>query len=269
MQHDQIFCATGRSDNGRAYWSDEAVSLGYKSESAWKKSGRKVLPSAVPSVVVGQVSRGVGRPLAPILRDLGKDEYDYAADYFFVYAESDTVVSGSTGGSSGSQNGKTEDQPTATTTECSPPAILPYVAGFFDKSIQGKDLAKTDLATSKSVISRPSRRDRKAEEWGYLPEGFDWSRVPKPLVGGMKYQTSQEGATVLMLLPLWRKYDWFGAYVVKYAEVRLPAVPVVSVGFGPMAGRKCGNTNWYSEYETILAIFRPNQQGFLGDWITP
>jgi hypothetical protein len=80
--------------------------------------------------------------------------------------------------------------------------------------------------------------------------------------------TSQAGCTVIVLLPLWRKYDWLHL-VIKYAEVRLSAVPVVSEGFGPMAGRKCGNTNWYSEYETIVAIFRPNQEGFLGEWIHP
>jgi hypothetical protein len=80
--------------------------------------------------------------------------------------------------------------------------------------------------------------------------------------------TSQAGCMVIMILPLWRKYDWMTT-VIKYAEVRLSAVPVVSEGFGPMAGKTCGNTNWYSEYETIIAVFRKNQNGFLGDWMCP
>ena len=83
------------------------------------------------------------------------------------------------------------------------------------------------------------------------------------------FHTSQAGCAVILILPLWRKYDWFGKFIVPYAEVRLPAVPVVSEGFGPMAGKQCGNTNWYSEYETIVAIFRRGQKGFLGAWIFP
>ena len=82
------------------------------------------------------------------------------------------------------------------------------------------------------------------------------------------YKTSQQGREVLFLLPVWRRSDWF-SLVVEYAEVRFSAVPIVCEGFGPMVGKKAGNTNWYSEYETILAIFRPNQKGFLGDWLKP
>ena len=82
------------------------------------------------------------------------------------------------------------------------------------------------------------------------------------------FTTSQAGSTVIFILPLWRKYDWIET-VIKYAEVRLSGIPFVSEGFGPMEGKKCGNTNWYSEYETVIAIFRPNQIGFLGSWIYP
>ena len=32
-----------------------------------------------------------------------------------------------------------------------------------------------------------TKRGRKAEEWEYLPEGFDWSKVPKSLQGGVRY----------------------------------------------------------------------------------
>ena len=73
---------------------------------------------------------------------------------------------------------------------------------------------------------------------------------------------------VISVLPLWRKYDWCNL-VIKYAEVRFSTIPVVCEGFGPMAGRKCGNTKWKGDYETIVAIFRPNQEGFLGEWIHP
>jgi hypothetical protein len=71
------------------------------------------------------------------------------------------------------------------------------------------------------------------------------------------------------MLPLWRKYHWFSEIVLPHAEVRLGYLPVVGNGFGPMVGRTCGNTGWYNEYETIFAIFRASQQGFLGDWLKP
>ena len=99
-------------------------------------------------------------------------------------------------------------------------------------------------------------------------------RVPIPnghLIGEWvekAYKTSQQGREVLFLLPVWRKYEWF-PFVVEHAEVRFSAVPVVFEGFGPMAGRTSGNTNWYSECESILAIFRKNQKGFLGEWLKP
>ena len=32
-----------------------------------------------------------------------------------------------------------------------------------------------------------TKRGRKAEEWEYSPEGFDWSKVPKSLAGGVRY----------------------------------------------------------------------------------
>jgi len=130
----------------------------------------------------------------------------------------------------------------------------------------GKQFGKVWYTPEQDGLRQEWYRDAKG--------GLIWANPPygsKTLGEWVKkgYQASQQGATVLMLLPLWRKYDWFSAYVVKYAEVRFATVPVVSVGFGPMTGRKCGNTNWYSEYESILAIFRKGQEGFLGEWIRP
>ena len=45
------------------------------------------------------------------------------------------------------------------------------------------------------------------------------------------FATSQAGCTVIFILPLWRKYEWFSEFIVPHAELRLPAVPVVSNGF--------------------------------------
>jgi hypothetical protein len=84
----------------------------------------------------------------------------------------------------------------------------------------------------------------------------------------MAYATSQRGRMVLFVLPVWRRYDWIKT-VIQYAEVRFSAVPILLKGFGPMKGKEAGNTNFHNEHETILAIFRKNQKGFLGEWLKP
>jgi hypothetical protein len=72
---------------------------------------------------------------------------------------------------------------------------------------------------------------------------------------------------VICLLPYWRYYDWF-RIVKDYAELRLPGARVILDGFGPKTGQKCGNLP-PREYESLIAVFRPQQRGFCGDWLEP
>ena len=81
------------------------------------------------------------------------------------------------------------------------------------------------------------------------------------------HQQSQQGCTVISLLPYWRNHDWF-SLVKDYAEVRLPGARVILDGFGPKVGKKCGNVP-PREYESVVAIFRPGQTGFCSDWLDP
>ena len=81
------------------------------------------------------------------------------------------------------------------------------------------------------------------------------------------HQQSQRGCTVICLLPYWRNYPWF-QIVKDYAEIRLPGAKLVLDGFGPKAGKRCGNLP-PREYESVIAIFRQNQKGFCSDWLDP
>jgi len=81
------------------------------------------------------------------------------------------------------------------------------------------------------------------------------------------YQQSQRGCTVICLLPYWRHYPWF-QIVKDYAEVRLPGARVILNGFGPKAGKQCGNLP-PREYESLIVIFRQRQRGFCSNWIDP
>ena len=81
------------------------------------------------------------------------------------------------------------------------------------------------------------------------------------------WEQSQNGCTVVAMLPFWRNYDWFWDYVKPFAEVRIPGDMVVLNGFGPKTGKKCGNVQGPTDYETIIAVFRKDQTGFLSGWI--
>jgi hypothetical protein len=81
------------------------------------------------------------------------------------------------------------------------------------------------------------------------------------------WEQSQNGCTVVAMLPFWRNYDWFWDYVKPFAEVRIPGDMVVLEGFGPKTGKQCGNVRGPTDYETIIAIFRKGQTGFLSGWI--
>ena len=89
-----------------------------------------------------------------------------------------------------SKNGKTADQLTDVSFFFSCPVTPPYDAHFSRKAKEHNDLAKTETAVLAHAVNngeRTKKRGRKAEEWEYLPEGFDWSKVPKSLAGGVRY----------------------------------------------------------------------------------
>jgi hypothetical protein len=81
------------------------------------------------------------------------------------------------------------------------------------------------------------------------------------------WEQSQNGCVVVAMLPFWRNYDWFWRYVKPFAEVQIPGDMVVLNGFGPKTGKQCGNVRGPTDYETIIAVFRKGQAGFLSGWI--
>jgi uncharacterized small protein (DUF1192 family) len=84
------------------------------------------------------------------------------------------------------------------------------------------------------------------------------------------WREAQRGCVVLCMLPLWRSHGWFAEYVKAYAEVRISGAPVVLQGFGPQQGTRCGNVDSPFAYETIIAIFRKGQKGFInGAYMEP
>ena len=209
MIYDRVFPATWVSDDGKRYFSVEARKLGYLSSTGWKVRNRAPDPSAVPSLVVLKFGRGSGDPCAPILRVLPNDEYEYAAEFYCVFPEADTVVAAPERRKSRKSviaasvpsdpaaeiapdpnSGKTIDQQSDLSSFFSPESSSPYDASFSSKAIPGKDLTTTKMEVPPHPVNngvRTKRSDRKAEEWEYLPEGFDWSKVPKALTGGVRY----------------------------------------------------------------------------------
>jgi len=205
VKYDKVFPATWVSDDGRSYSSADARRLGYWSATKWKARNRVPDPSAVPSLVVSKVGRGSGDPCAPILRVLPGDEYEYAAEFYCVYPEADTVPAPEGRKSRKSVIipavvqaelapeswiVKTIDQQTDPCSFFSPESTPPYDVGFSRKAIQGKDLATKTTAGPADTVNKgasTTKRERKAEEWEYLPEDFDWSKVPKALAGGVRY----------------------------------------------------------------------------------
>ena len=205
MRYDKVFPATWVSGDGKGYFSAEARKLGYLSAKGWKALNRVPDSSAVPSLVVSKVGCGSGDPCAPMLRVLPNDECEYAAEFYCVFPEADTVPA-----PEGRKSRKSVVIPAAVQSELAPESWIvktidqqsdlsyffspestpPYDVGFSRKAIQGKDLATTTTAGPADTVNKgasTTKRERTAEEWEYLPEGFDWSKVPKDLAGGVRY----------------------------------------------------------------------------------
>jgi uncharacterized small protein (DUF1192 family) len=81
------------------------------------------------------------------------------------------------------------------------------------------------------------------------------------------YGEAQKRCVVVCMLPFWRSHGWLADWVIPYAEIRLPGASVILQGFGPMRGSRCGNVDSVNAYETIIAVFRKRQRGFISGWI--
>jgi len=77
---------------------------------------------------------------------------------------------------------------------------------------------------------------------------------------------SQRGATVVCVLPFYKSYPWFREYVWEHAEVRMIQGQVIFQGFCAQDG-KCAGNKGRMQFDSIVAIFRPGQLGFLGEYI--
>lgn len=97
-------------------------------------------------------------------------------------------------------------------------------------------------------------QDGRAQDWG---QEIVWcnpvwaARLLRAWVR-KAYEARCSGATVIMLLPNWRGYDWFDEYCVTYGEIRhvLNRVYFTSP-VGKTGGKEC-----------VVVIFRPNVKGF-------
>ena len=206
MIYDKVFPATWVSDDGKRYFSAEARKLGYLPATGWKARNRVPDPSAVPSLVVSKIGRGSGDPYAPILRALPNDEYDYAAEFYCVFPEADTVAAPegrksrksvivpeavpSDPAGETAKVSNTIDQQSYLPSFFSPESTSPYDAHFSRNPNCHNDLATTTPAVLAYAVNNGERTKkgvREASEWEYSPEGFDWSKVPKRLQGGVRY----------------------------------------------------------------------------------
>ena len=118
-------------------------------------------------------------------------------------------------------------------------------------------------------------QDGLRQEWAKDAKGgVVWCNPPFDARGGLDrwcakcFREAQKGCQVVAMLPLWRQYA-FVEFCFERAEIRFSRNPIVLYGFGPMRGRKSGNVNWTSEYETFIAVFRAGgPYGVCGDWLT-
>ena len=156
MVYDKVFLATWVSDDGKRYFSAEARRLGYLSATGWK--AKTVSPTRPPCLRWScRRSVAVAAIPAPILPALPNDEYDYAADFYSVFPEADTVAAPKGRKSrksviAGCPSDAAEtasklrivgrfDPNTDLSSFFSPESTSPYDVGFSSKAIPSKDLA--------------------------------------------------------------------------------------------------------------------------------
>lgn len=80
------------------------------------------------------------------------------------------------------------------------------------------------------------------------------------------YEESQRGATVVCVLPFYKSYPWFRDIVWEHAEVRQIQGQVIFQGFDSQEG-KCAGNKGRMQFDTVVAVFRPEQRGCLGPYI--
>jgi len=77
---------------------------------------------------------------------------------------------------------------------------------------------------------------------------------------------AQKGATVVMLLPYYKSYDWFRYVVIPFAEIRQIQGNVIYSGYGNQKG-KCAGNRGSRPFDSIVAVFRKGQRGFNGWYV--
>jgi site-specific DNA-methyltransferase (adenine-specific) len=98
------------------------------------------------------------------------------------------------------------------------------------------------------------KQDGRAQDWG---EDTVWCNPPwaaRLLRHWVRkaYEASRKGATVVLLIPNWRGYDWFDEYCVSYGEIRHV---MNKVYFASPVGKTGGK-------ECVVVIFGPNVKGY-------
>ncbi len=136
----------------------------------------------------------------------------------------------------------------------------------------GLDAAATNDCHKCEVYLTPEQdaltQDWKAASGGkavFLNSPFHRSILPSFVAKA--YNESQKGLEVVCILPYYKSYAWFRDLVWAYAEVRQIQGHVVFDGFGPKAKKHAGNIAGPQSFDSIVAIFRPNQKGFSGPYI--
>jgi len=82
------------------------------------------------------------------------------------------------------------------------------------------------------------------------------------------WQQAQSGITVVMIVPLWQSQDWFKEYVWGKGECRCIGRKATYKGTGKKDGVAAGYQSYgANSIETIVVIFRRNQDGFKGEFV--
>jgi phage N-6-adenine-methyltransferase len=136
----------------------------------------------------------------------------------------------------------------------------------------GLDAAATAESAKCGVFLTPEG-DALQQDWKVASSGKPaflnppFHRDQLPQFVQKAYAESQKGLEVVCILPFFKSYSWFRDYVWAFCEMRQIQGPVVFDGFGPKAKKHAGNIAGPQSFDTIVAIFRPGQKGFSGQYI--
>jgi phage N-6-adenine-methyltransferase len=136
----------------------------------------------------------------------------------------------------------------------------------------GLDAAATGECHKCEVYLTPEQ-DALKQDWKAASRGkavflnSPFHRDMLPAFVEKAYSESQRGLEVACIPPFFKSYQWFRDYVWAFGEMRQIQGPVVFDGFGPKAKKHAGNIAGPQSFDTVVAIFRPNQKGFSGPYI--